>query len=1098
MGIIRRTIKQALTDRFGFYSQAEELALNLEQKELRGEQARAFFKKNGVKDMEINELGLDELFNQEKVTQQEILEAINENRIEFEVTEYNDRGGLGQAPSNRFFDRRFLSYEEANRIPVVVDENGKQLDLVYTTRAGKPGVFVDPEGKVVAQVDMDPDGIGNFAFRNLEDGLPVSEPMDSVDQPFTKKIGEIKLVFNQQLVDEVAEDPVRLGDNPAFLFESYSNPDYPYYDRDIDDYIKSEDSRILDYLESHARGKKSLEGRIYFEDLSPKDQRVIKKIVFDSQKAIYDDDPMEKLTLNIDGNETPYSMIGNEFYGYMLSPLSDPRLLQTVELHRIELPDERFPMQQRNDRMRSVAGIRFDEVTSGEEAQIRLATYARRGGDLEDPDADMDSPEFENRYPKWTKFTLPGGTNPREHVFKLKLPERMFSEDAHYDKEQNQVFHLRTKDRVGPDDENILYVEEFQSDWAQTGREHGYEDPEAIKYAEDAAAKELQPFLDRYKELLDTAITQTFDGKSKINVPPDAARPPAVKEFIKALSDAHATRDLSSDKTMKFSTRLRAMEGLRSANSVWNRDISTATRELMNRRYIQALTDSELGGLAIREMVDLFDQYGADSPAFPDSLIRELEVIDDLRRDALGALPTVEGPNMAYIDTQLDFDEKSKQAIADYVSRAGRLELEDYVDERGFMTMSGGSGDTKVNKALRKQVEDRLRDSLPQTDTFDNVLREQSRAEAMQMMEDSLAPYGLSNQDFIDAAVALARFDTDEKAKKGVEQSSPYSKFVKRAPFVTDTNAWTRLGMKYLFDFAAKEGYDGVAFTPGLVHSNRWKNPKLIPAYDNIIPQAVDKVFKPTVSSKKIEGQPTIDVADKDGTIHTSRIILMSDATKDGSTIGEKAAKRRPMLSLPIGAGILGLQAMSPEQAEAQVLETGAQDLQEQQFPMQPAAGVPSVFDPIIGGAQIVGEAISDSFIEPALRSAAAETAFEFGMTPEQAEAAGERGARVFDYEVTSPTAKRYKEAIKGGVGELAEYLMRQPAPTGRTRSGQVIPGTGRNLIQQIFQDAVIPASEAATEAGLGIIALDPRDTEEMEAIRQSQSLPLIESIQPI
>jgi hypothetical protein len=46
MGIIRRTIKQAQTDRFGFYSQAEELALNLEQKELRGEQARAFFKKN--------------------------------------------------------------------------------------------------------------------------------------------------------------------------------------------------------------------------------------------------------------------------------------------------------------------------------------------------------------------------------------------------------------------------------------------------------------------------------------------------------------------------------------------------------------------------------------------------------------------------------------------------------------------------------------------------------------------------------------------------------------------------------------------------------------------------------------------------------------------------------------------------------------------------------------------------------------------------------------------------------------------------------------------------------------------------------------------
>ena len=471
------------------------------------------------------------------------------------------------------------------------------------------------------------------------------------------------------------------------------------------------------------------------------------------------------------------------------------------------------------------------------------------------------------------------------------------------------------------------------------------------------------------------------------------------------------------------------------------------------------------------------------------------------KKEALGAfsgelLSVPRKRRIRQIDEVANFE--ALRAIKDYVSQASRLELENLADERGFMTMAGGFGDTDLKRELRENAETRLKESLPQTDTFDNVLRDQSRAEALQMMEDSLAPYGLSNQDFIDISVANARFDLDEKAKKGVEQSSPYSNFVKRAPFVTDTNAWTRLGMKYLFDIAAKEGYDGVAFTPGLVHSNRWRNPKLIPAYDNIIPQAVDKVFKPTVSSKKIEGQPTIDVADKDGTIHTSRIILMSDATKDGSTIGEKAAKRRPMLSIPIGAGILGLQAASPEQAEAQVLEMGAQDLQEQQFPMQPATGVPSVFDPIIGGAQIVGEAISDSFIEPALRSAGAETAFEFGLSPEQVAAAGERGARMFDYEVTSPTAKRYKEAIKGGLESLGGYLGGGQEPgTGRTRAGQRIPSDSRDILQTVFQDVFIPVSDAAIEAQLGILALDPRDTPEMEEVRQVQSTPLAEIVAP-
>lgn len=44
---------------------------------------------------------------------------------------------------------------------------------------------------------------------------------------------------------------------------------------------------------------------------------------------------------------------------------------------------------------------------------------------------------------------------------------------SHWD-EPNVVAHARFNDRVGPNGEKILHVEEIQSDWHQTGKKHGY------------------------------------------------------------------------------------------------------------------------------------------------------------------------------------------------------------------------------------------------------------------------------------------------------------------------------------------------------------------------------------------------------------------------------------------------------------------------------------------------------------------------------------------------------------------------------------------------------------------------------------------------
>ena len=79
------------------------------------------------------------------------------------------------------------------------------------------------------------------------------------------------------------------------------------------------------------------------------------------------------------------------------------------------------------------------------------------------------------------KHTEPGGSNYREMLLQVPEYEGMTDEfiaTGHFD-EPNIVVHARTKDRSsdsGTDD--VLYVEELQSDWGQRGRDRGFRSEE--------------------------------------------------------------------------------------------------------------------------------------------------------------------------------------------------------------------------------------------------------------------------------------------------------------------------------------------------------------------------------------------------------------------------------------------------------------------------------------------------------------------------------------------------------------------------------------------------------------------------------------------
>jgi hypothetical protein len=77
----------------------------------------------------------------------------------------------------------------------------------------------------------------------------------------------------------------------------------------------------------------------------------------------------------------------------------------------------------------------------------------------------------------FSNWTIPGGENYREVLIKLPSNSPQNYRSSHFNA-PNVLAHARVTDRVGPNGEKILHVEEVQSDWHQAGRKKGYKTPD--------------------------------------------------------------------------------------------------------------------------------------------------------------------------------------------------------------------------------------------------------------------------------------------------------------------------------------------------------------------------------------------------------------------------------------------------------------------------------------------------------------------------------------------------------------------------------------------------------------------------------------------
>jgi hypothetical protein len=171
----------------------------------------------------------------------------------------------------------------------------------------------------------------------------------------------------------------------------------------------------------------------------------------ETAKSEYMRNPTEIYTIPSDDGSFGYNIYGNDEQGYTITSSND------------------------RGRDRLVAS----DIYSLEEAEIQARVDAQDRGLLGASDGDT----------IFSDYKVDGGDNYREVLLTVPDTGRPTFSDSHFP-EDNVVAHIRLTDRIGPNGERILYMEEIQSDWHQKGWRYGYQGSE--RFTGDFTTKKVK------------------------------------------------------------------------------------------------------------------------------------------------------------------------------------------------------------------------------------------------------------------------------------------------------------------------------------------------------------------------------------------------------------------------------------------------------------------------------------------------------------------------------------------------------------------------------------------------------------------------------
>jgi len=105
-------------------------------------------------------------------------------------------------------------------------------------------------------------------------------------------------------------------------------------------------------------------------------------------------------------------------------------------------------------------------------------------------------------------LTLHGGEDYREWMLSLPDYQRTFFGSHYFD--HNVLLHVRSTSRIDADGRKLMFIEELQSDWHQSGKRHGYDSSPWGSVANAPFKKEWVSLA--LKLMLVRASTNGFDG----------------------------------------------------------------------------------------------------------------------------------------------------------------------------------------------------------------------------------------------------------------------------------------------------------------------------------------------------------------------------------------------------------------------------------------------------------------------------------------------------------------------------------------------------------------------------------------------------------
>jgi uncharacterized protein (UPF0305 family) len=271
--------------------------------------------------------------------------------------------------------------------------------------------------------------------------------------------------------------------------------------------------------------------------------------------------------------------------------------------------------------------------------------------------------------------------------------------------------------------------------------------------------------------------------------------PGFIDETVRALSEPYNIRDVSPADSVKFGIRSRSMERIKSALDDHYNDVKTVAKQLRGDAITNSFSIDEKKA-ALKKIYEdaYYDSQRSQNFYLPEALKSRLLRIDQ-DRASFSSDPVI----------------LIRQTISDYVDTDDLPGIDKKIKEFSAPGLTNSSLPSVAN--FNKESFGRLLQAFD-AESYGKVNRDLNQ-QASELLETTLELEGLPRDAMRRLREAYNNFSTDEKAKKGAKMISPYTTFVKKAPFVTDTESWNNLGMKYIFDRAAREGYDGVAFTPG-------------------------------------------------------------------------------------------------------------------------------------------------------------------------------------------------------------------------------------------------------------------------------------------